>query len=293
MTVPKVEDKDHQPGQAAAVETGVDTLEHQRDLVAKLQKKPMVQGDRWYLLEHKWFKQWKKYVGYDTWEMSTVGAPTANPGPIDNSSLLKEGNDPEDLREHLIEELDYALMPEEAWDKLVEWYGFVPNQAPIARTVVDYGMFLKNLRVEIYKMELKICLHPNIDDLKTTRFSRVATLEEVDRVARSVFSVPEDANTRLWHRFSTNTLEMITDKSKTIQDESLYSAQVVLLEVQNSNGSWPRSSPASGNSPSPQLGALTCANTVATSSTQHGNAGSSGSNNSGAGASSTTPGSSY
>lgn len=61
-------------------------------------------------------------------------------------------------------------------------YGIVANQSPIARTVVDYGMFLKNLRVEIYKMELKMCLHPNIDELKTSRFSKVATLEEVEKV---------------------------------------------------------------------------------------------------------------
>lgn len=49
MTVPKVEDKDHQPGQAAAVETGTDPLEHQRDLITKLHKKPLVKGDRWYV----------------------------------------------------------------------------------------------------------------------------------------------------------------------------------------------------------------------------------------------------
>lgn len=42
-----------------------------------------------YLLEHKWFKQWKKYVGFDTWETLDTGEPTANPGPIDNSALLK------------------------------------------------------------------------------------------------------------------------------------------------------------------------------------------------------------
>lgn len=61
-----------------------------------------------------------------------------------------------------------------------------------------------------------------------------------------MFSVPEDAKTRLWYRFSTNTLEMITDKLKTIQAESLYDAQIVLLEVQNADGSWPRNNPLSG-----------------------------------------------
>lgn len=60
----------------------------------------------------------------------------------------------------------------------------MPNQSPIARTVVDYGMFLESLRVEIYKMQLKVCLHPNIDDLKSACFSKVTTLEEVEKVIR-------------------------------------------------------------------------------------------------------------
>ena len=33
-------------------------------------------------------KQWKKFVGYDTWDRSQVGEDSANPGPIDNKSLL-------------------------------------------------------------------------------------------------------------------------------------------------------------------------------------------------------------
>ena len=33
-------------------------------------------------------KQWKKFVGYDPWDRSQVGEDSANPGPIDNKSLL-------------------------------------------------------------------------------------------------------------------------------------------------------------------------------------------------------------
>lgn len=33
-------------------------------------------------------KQWKKFVGFDTWDRSQVGEESANPGPIDNKSLL-------------------------------------------------------------------------------------------------------------------------------------------------------------------------------------------------------------
>ena len=40
-------------------------------------------------MDTKWFKQWKKYVGFDNWDTSYVGDQSANPGPIDNSPLLK------------------------------------------------------------------------------------------------------------------------------------------------------------------------------------------------------------
>ena len=41
-----------------------------------------------YLVDVRWMKQWKKFVGYDTWDRSQVGEDSANPGPIDNKSLL-------------------------------------------------------------------------------------------------------------------------------------------------------------------------------------------------------------
>ncbi|XP_003740048.1 ubiquitin carboxyl-terminal hydrolase 15 [Galendromus occidentalis] len=238
MTVSNVDDHREM---TAGPENG-EGLEYQKDFIGKMIKKPLAKGDHWYLLDHKWFKQWKKYVGFNQWETGSVGEPSANPGPINNSGLLIEHDNPEDLREHLIDELDYVLMPEEAWTKLVEWYGLAAGQKPIARTVVDFGMFLKNLKVEIYRMELKLCLNPNLKDAKTYRFSKVATVEEVEKVCRKLFNVPESAKTRLWNRFSTNTLEIMTEKNRTIQDESLYSAQILVLEVQNPDGTWPRNS---------------------------------------------------
>ncbi len=42
-----------------------------------------------YLVDIRWMKQWKKYVGYDTWDQSSAGKETANPGPLDNSNLFK------------------------------------------------------------------------------------------------------------------------------------------------------------------------------------------------------------
>lgn len=39
------------------------------------------------------------------------------------------------IKEHLIDELDYILVPTEGWNKLVSWYGLTDGQEPIARKV--------------------------------------------------------------------------------------------------------------------------------------------------------------
>ncbi len=103
----------------------------------------------------RWIKQWKKYVGYDQWDQQLAGQESANPGPLDNSNLFKgvfiksvtmvmgnvgylEGNSGP-LKEHLMEELDYFLLPESAWSKLSSWYSINEGSSQIARYVSPPG----------------------------------------------------------------------------------------------------------------------------------------------------------
>ena len=60
-----------------------------------------------FLVYRHWFKQASTYLAGEL----------ANPGPIDNKPLWKE--DGSDIRDHMIDEMDYVLVPEEAWDMLV------------------------------------------------------------------------------------------------------------------------------------------------------------------------------
>ena len=41
-----------------------------------------------YLVGERWWKQWKKFVGYDTWDQFGVGEELNDPGPIYNSRLF-------------------------------------------------------------------------------------------------------------------------------------------------------------------------------------------------------------
>ena len=42
-----------------------------------------------YLVDQKWFKQWKKYTGFDSWDQHSAGETSAHPVPIYNDYLFK------------------------------------------------------------------------------------------------------------------------------------------------------------------------------------------------------------
>ena len=41
------------------------------------------------LVDVKWFRQWKKYTGFDSGDQDSAGQASGHPGPIDNTNLLK------------------------------------------------------------------------------------------------------------------------------------------------------------------------------------------------------------
>ncbi|XP_064374650.1 ubiquitin carboxyl-terminal hydrolase 4 isoform X2 [Dromaius novaehollandiae] len=198
-------------------------------------------GESWYLVDSRWFKQWKKYVGFDCWDMFGVGEPSLFPGPVDNSGLF---SDPEtqSLKEHLIDELDYVLVPTEAWNKLVTWYGCIDGQEPIVRKVVEYGLFVKHCKVEVYLLELKLCENRDPDNVVSCHFSKADTIATIEKEMRKLFNIPTEKETRLWNRYMSNAYEQLSKLDSTVQDAGLYQGQIVLIEVKNEDGTWPRQS---------------------------------------------------
>ncbi|KAG7496114.1 ubiquitin carboxyl-terminal hydrolase 15 isoform X2 [Solea senegalensis] len=224
-------------------EGGAADLDTQRGEVAALLKTQLRKGDTWYLVDSHWFKQWKKYVGFDSWDKYQMGDQNVYPGPVDNSGLLRDG-DVLAIKEHLIDELDYILVPTEGWNKLVSWYGLTEGQEPIARKVVEQGMFVKHCKVEVYLTELKLCEDSNMDNVITRRFSKADTIDMIEKDMRKLFSIPDEKETRLWNRYMSNTFEPLNKPDSTIQDAGLYQGQVLVIEQKNEDGSWPRGSTA-------------------------------------------------
>ncbi|XP_067908180.1 ubiquitin carboxyl-terminal hydrolase 4 isoform X2 [Heterodontus francisci] len=220
-------------------EGGVPNLESQKNEIGNLLKAPLKKGDSWFLIDSRWFKQWKKYVGFDSWDMYNVGERGMFPGPIDNSGLFAEVES-QVLKEHLIDELDYVLVPTEAWNKLVNWYACVVGQEPIVRKVVEHGMFVKHCKVEVYLLELKLCENNKMDNVVTRHFSKADTIDTIEKEMRKLFDIPVEKETRLWNRYMTNTYEQLNKPDNTVQDAGLYQGQVLVIEQKNDDGTWPR-----------------------------------------------------
>ncbi|XP_067854552.1 ubiquitin carboxyl-terminal hydrolase 4 isoform X1 [Heptranchias perlo] len=220
-------------------EGGVPDLESQKNEIGNLLKTLLKKGDSWYLIDSRWFKQWKKYVGFDSWDMYNVGERGMFPGPIDNSGLFAEVES-QVLKEHLIDELDYVLVPIDAWNKLVNWYACVEGQEPIVRKVVEHGMFVKHCKVEVYLLELKLCENNNMDNVVTRHFSKADTIDTIEKEMRKLFDISVEKETRLWNRYMTNTYEQLNKPDNTVQDAGLYQGQVLVIEQKNDDGTWPR-----------------------------------------------------
>uniref|UniRef100_A0A4W4HRK3 Ubiquitin carboxyl-terminal hydrolase n=1 Tax=Electrophorus electricus TaxID=8005 RepID=A0A4W4HRK3_ELEEL len=192
-----------------------------------------------FLIDSRWFKQWKKYVGFDSWDMYNVGERNLYPGPIDNSGLFSD-QESQLLKEHLIDELDYVLVPTEAWNKLVSWYGCLEGQRPIVRKVVEHGMFVKHCKVEVYLLELNLCENDNMDNVVTCHFSKADTIDTIEKEMRSLFDIPSEKETRLWNKYMSNTYEQLNKPDSTVQDAGLFQGQVLVIERKNEDGTWPR-----------------------------------------------------
>uniref|UniRef100_A0A8B9RJK0 Ubiquitin carboxyl-terminal hydrolase n=1 Tax=Astyanax mexicanus TaxID=7994 RepID=A0A8B9RJK0_ASTMX len=193
----------------------------------------------WFLIDSRWFKQWKKYVGFDSWDMYNVGEHNLYPGPIDNSGLFSD-QETQALKDHLIDELDYVLVPTEAWNKLVSWYGCLEGQKPIVRKVVEHGMFVKHCKVEVYLLELNLCENDNMDNVVTRHFSKADTIDTIEKEMRSLFNIPSEKETRLWNKYMSNTYEQLNKPDSTVQDAGLFQGQVLVIERKNEDGTWPR-----------------------------------------------------
>eukprot|EP00249_Psilotum_nudum_P021021 c27938_g1_i1 orf=647-3565(+) len=221
--------------------------------ILKAAESEVKEGDMHYLVSNRWWKQWGAYVGEDTSNCNGAG-PTSSycsklpdeatpnlrrPSIIDNSDLLissiREDHPVElVLREMLIENHDYILVPEQVWMALHKWYGGGPA---LPRKVINTGSVHEdNLTVEVYPLQLCLSVTPNGHPL-TVRISKKDTVGELYQRARELFNLGSE-RFRIWDYFGKTRRFLMSDPKQTLQDAEILMDHDILLEVQV-DGHWP------------------------------------------------------
>lgn len=222
-------------------------LDEQIVKISEFLKKELKPGDVWYLVCAGWFKQWKKYVGFEDCDKTYKGEHDAYPGPIDNSALQREVEGVLQLKDHLVKDLDYCLLPNEGWQFLVQNYGTLNIcKDTLQRKVIEQGMFVKHCKVEIYLMPLKLQDSRKQQEIHHINMSRVDTIGSLELVMRDLFDIPDDVEVRLWNKYVSNTYEQLNKREQTLQEAGFYSGQIMIIEIRNKDGTWPRGGTGEG-----------------------------------------------
>ncbi|XP_016411700.1 ubiquitin carboxyl-terminal hydrolase 11-like isoform X1 [Sinocyclocheilus rhinocerous] len=208
-------------------------LETQWREIDNLSQQQLRAGDSWYLLDKRWYDQWKEYVHAGDQNSSSY------PGKIDNTELY-EDLDSYHLKERLSENEDFVLVPAEAWHKLLSWYDMMDNQPPLERKVVDLPSTVK---VEVYPVEIYLCLSSNMESTVSACFSRADKIHAIHQKIRQHFNVSETAESRLWMRSTDTSSERLRNLNMTVLDACLSSGMTVIMEIRNADGTWPTSRP--------------------------------------------------
>ena len=69
--------------------------------------------------------------------------------------------------------------------------------------------------------------------------------EDIENEMRRLFNVPEDVSTRLWNKYSGETLELLSKPEQTLVEAGLFENQLLVLEKQI-DGQWQRKTVITG-----------------------------------------------
>uniref|UniRef100_A0A0E0EW13 Ubiquitin carboxyl-terminal hydrolase n=1 Tax=Oryza meridionalis TaxID=40149 RepID=A0A0E0EW13_9ORYZ len=212
------------------------TAEEERDLVVALTREAeenVKDGDLRYLVSHSWWINWQSYVGLikpDENDADMLPQAPSRPGEIDNSKLVSEesssiGDEPE-LQRTLREGDDYALVPQEVWRKLHEWYKGGPE---LSRRVICSSPTSRSYIVDVYPLRLK--LFDGRDSLeKIIRISRKAKVSELYSLVCSLLSV-EQSKIDIWDFYQKTKGKKLINLNETVEEAQLMMDQEIIVEA--------------------------------------------------------------
>ncbi|XP_019428321.1 PREDICTED: ubiquitin carboxyl-terminal hydrolase 9-like isoform X2 [Lupinus angustifolius] len=200
-------------------------------------------GNLFYVISNRWFSSWQMYAGpcigifsideqsYNSKHANDVHSDiAARPGPIDNSDIISSeincDDNNLDIHRGLEEGTDYVLVPQEVWERLLEWYKGGPA---LPRKLISQGVGQKQYSVEVYPLTLNVT-DARDDSKSIVKLSKKATLSELYEVVCKIKGV-EQKKAHIWDYFNLERSTLLTVSDQTLEDASLTMDQDILLEV--------------------------------------------------------------
>ena len=104
---------------------------------------PLKDGDEWYAVNIKWFKQFEHfayldgaYKDKDDDEISHL-EERSKPPPLNDSDLQRPGSNPFALRKDIQHQRDFEWIPTLLYQQLKEWFGIEDGTISFERTVIN------------------------------------------------------------------------------------------------------------------------------------------------------------
>ncbi|CAI6337619.1 unnamed protein product [Periconia digitata] len=199
------------------------SLEEQVNKVLALSRKQLKDGQVGYIVSHSWLERvWARTPQYaDKQREFSKSASEGEIGPVDNYNLVEpatlsleladqRGEDFVPIRPGLSLEQDYEILPADAWNLIVSWYGLKDRSPVIRRYAHDTSPdeFTTNIQYE---------LNPPIFNIRIVRKSAPSTQESskilvasrsdnfVDflKAAKRAVGVGSDRKIRMWRILNT------------------------------------------------------------------------------------------
>ncbi len=101
-------------------------------------------------------------------------------------------------------------------------------------------MFVKHCKVEVYLVEFLLADNRKPEETVKKKFSKSDTVATIAKEMKAIFNLADEAEFRLWTKYSATTYEQLAKLDNPVTDAGLYSGQVLLIETKNEDGSWPR-----------------------------------------------------
>lgn len=205
----------------------------QKNKIEELLKRPMLEGDVWYIVDLGWWNKWENFVSSVSKHGLVDESTDEFPGKVDNTKIVVDGK----LKADLLMENDITIVPEAVWDLLVRFYGI---------TNIDTSIFKRraiqaprSVEVEIYPPKYAFYLRTsNREDsfIFESTFSKIQTIKELKSVVKRHLTNTASANIRLFVRNERNDFEEIKDDNASIEEASLEREKIIYVLLDQVNG---------------------------------------------------------